>query len=33
LWMYERAGFSEVGRRQGYYRGPVEDAVLLRLEL
>jgi ribosomal-protein-alanine N-acetyltransferase len=33
LWMYERAGFSEVGRRRGYYRGPVEDAVLLRLEL
>ncbi len=25
--------FCEVGRRRGYYREPVEDAVLLRLEL
>jgi ribosomal-protein-alanine N-acetyltransferase len=33
LRMYERAGFREVGRRREYYRGPVEDAVLLRLEL
>jgi [ribosomal protein S18]-alanine N-acetyltransferase len=30
---YARAGFLEVGRRRGYYRDPVEDAVLLRLSL
>jgi ribosomal-protein-alanine N-acetyltransferase len=28
--LYERLGFSEVGRRRGYYRRPREDAVLLR---
>ena len=28
--LYERLGFSEVGRRRGYYRKPREDAVLLR---
>jgi ribosomal-protein-alanine N-acetyltransferase len=27
---YLRAGFSEVGRRRGYYRDPEEDALLLR---
>jgi ribosomal-protein-alanine N-acetyltransferase len=31
--LYERLGFREVGRRRGYYREPVEDAVLLRLAL
>ncbi|WP_263351615.1 GNAT family N-acetyltransferase [Acidicapsa acidisoli] len=31
--LYERIGFSEVGRRRGYYREPVEDAILLRLGL
>jgi len=29
--LYARAGFREVGRRMGYYREPVEDAVLLAL--
>ena len=33
LRLYARAGFLEVGRRRGYYREPVEDAVLLRLAL
>jgi [ribosomal protein S18]-alanine N-acetyltransferase len=33
LCVYERAGFREVGRRRGYYREPVEEAVLLRLGL
>jgi ribosomal-protein-alanine N-acetyltransferase len=33
LRLYRRAGFREVGRRRGYYRAPVEDAVLLRLGL
>ena len=33
LRSYRRAGFCEVGRRNGYYREPVEDAILLRLKL
>jgi ribosomal-protein-alanine N-acetyltransferase len=28
--LYQRAGFSEVGRRREYYQWPVEDALLLR---
>jgi ribosomal-protein-alanine N-acetyltransferase len=31
--LYERRGFVAVGRRPGYYRSPVEDAVLMRLEV
>ena len=31
--LYQRAGFSEIGRRREYYQGPVEDALLLRLGL
>lgn len=31
--LYEQAGFREVGRRGGYYRDPVEDAVLMQLEM
>jgi [ribosomal protein S18]-alanine N-acetyltransferase len=31
--LYAGLGFVVVGRRAGYYRGPVEDAVLMRLEL
>jgi ribosomal-protein-alanine N-acetyltransferase len=31
--LYARSGFAEVGRRRGYYAHPVEDAVLMRLEL
>lgn len=27
--LYEAAGFREVGRRPRYYRGPVEDALVL----
>ncbi len=26
--LYEKSGLREVGRRRGYYRDPVEDAVL-----
>lgn len=26
--LYEKHGFREIGLRKGYYRGPVEDAVL-----
>ena len=28
--LYDSRGFVEVGRRRGYYRRPVEDAVILR---
>ncbi|MGA8540016.1 MAG: ribosomal protein S18-alanine N-acetyltransferase [Terriglobales bacterium] len=29
--LYENASFCEVGRRRGYYRDPVEDAILYAL--
>ncbi len=29
--LYERAGFVEIGRRAGYYRAPVDDAVVMHL--
>ena len=29
--LYAARGFREVGRRAGYYRRPVEDAIVLRL--
>ncbi len=28
--LYEKIGFSEVGRRPGYYQNPAEDALLLK---
>jgi ribosomal-protein-alanine N-acetyltransferase len=28
--LYEKIGFTEVGRRTSYYQGPVEDALLLK---
>jgi [ribosomal protein S18]-alanine N-acetyltransferase len=28
--LYSSLGFQEVGRRRGYYRRPVEDAIVLR---
>ncbi len=28
--LYEKAGFSEIGRRPGYYDNPPEDALLLK---
>jgi [ribosomal protein S18]-alanine N-acetyltransferase len=31
--LYEGLGFVAVGRRRGYYGEPVEDAVMMRLEL
>lgn len=30
---YEQFGFVQVGRRRSYYQDPVEDALLLKLEL
>ena len=31
--LYERAGFEVVGVREGYYSAPVEDAIVMRLDL
>lgn len=31
--LYRRLGFRETGRRKAYYRGPVEDAVLMGMVL
>ena len=30
--LYEKLGFTQVGRRPGYYRDPKEDALILRRE-
>lgn len=30
--LYEAFGFRDVGRRKAYYRRPVEDAIVLRLD-
>jgi ribosomal-protein-alanine N-acetyltransferase len=30
--LYAGHGFKEVGRRKAYYRRPVEDAIVLRLD-
>ncbi len=29
--LYDAAGFIEIGRRAGYYRAPVDDAVVMHL--
>ena len=31
--LYRGAGFTEAGLRRGYYHDPVEDAVIMRLDL
>jgi len=31
--LYEKLGFSEIGRRAGYYRDPIEDGLLLRISI
>jgi ribosomal-protein-alanine N-acetyltransferase len=31
--LYEKMGFSVAGRRPGYYREPLEDALLLRISI
>ena len=31
--LYERAGFVEISKRKKYYKKPVEDALILRLEM
>ena len=33
IGLYAGLGFVEVGRRRGYYREPVEDALLMEMEL
>ena len=30
--LYEKLGFSEIGRRKNYYCNPKEDALILRKE-
>jgi len=30
--LYEKLGFTEIGRRRNYYRNPREDALILRKE-
>ena len=32
LGLYEKLGFSQIGRRPNYYRNPREDALILRKE-
>lgn len=32
IGLYEKLGFTEVGRRPNYYRNPKEDALILRKE-
>lgn len=32
LALYEKFGFTKVGRRRAYYRNPVEDAVVMAID-
>ena len=32
IMLYEKLGFSQIGRRKNYYRNPREDALILRKE-
>jgi len=31
--LYNSFGFAEVGRREGYYRDPLDDAVLMNFDV
>jgi ribosomal-protein-alanine N-acetyltransferase len=31
--LYDSRSFAQVGRRKGYYRSPIEDALLMRRDL
>jgi ribosomal-protein-alanine N-acetyltransferase len=33
IGLYEGLGFVATGRRRGYYKEPVEDALLMQMEL
>jgi ribosomal-protein-alanine N-acetyltransferase len=33
LALYRKTGFRETGKRSNYYHAPIEDALLLRLEI
>ncbi|MBI5664879.1 MAG: ribosomal protein S18-alanine N-acetyltransferase [Nitrospirae bacterium] len=33
LKLYEKYGFREIGRRRGYYKKPVEDALIMELDM
>jgi len=31
--LYEKYGFREIGRRRGYYKKPIEDALIMELDM
>ncbi|RJR21091.1 MAG: ribosomal-protein-alanine N-acetyltransferase [Nitrospiraceae bacterium] len=31
--LYEKHGFREIGRRRGYYKKPLEDALIMELDM
>jgi len=31
--LYEKAGFKEIGRRKDYYKKPIEDAIIMELDM
>ena len=31
--LYEKTGFARIGKRKKYYKEPVEDAILMQLDL
>lgn len=33
IGLYERLGFNEIGIRRAYYSSPIEDAIVMQLEL
>ena len=33
IGLYEKIGFKEIGRRKDYYKKPLEDAVIMELDL
>jgi ribosomal-protein-alanine N-acetyltransferase len=33
LRLYEKSGFAAIGTRKDYYKNPVEDALIMKLEL
>ena len=33
IGLYEKFGFKEIGRRKGYYKKPLEDALIMELDM
>jgi ribosomal-protein-alanine N-acetyltransferase len=31
--LYEKAGFTAIGKRKGYYHSPDEDAIIMGMEI